>query len=211
MANPPGVRPRDRILAKAIELLGTHGFDAMTMRLLGDAVGLDNSSLYRHFRSKGDLVHSALDHVSAEVLAVVAPLIDNQQPTRLQALEAICVAAGGYFFDHPSSARLMVHWIMSIGEDGPGFVVSVSAKDTSRPGGELLTRFSGWLDDGVRNGELRRHSIPDALIMITGTLLLRPATRGYFLNSLEPKRSGSAARDAWLAELRIAISGFFAP
>src|SRR5436190_2776929 len=104
---------RDRILARAIELFATHGFEAMTMRRLGDAVGLDNSSLYRHFPSKAALADAVLDHVAGELFARTAPLLDPSRPVTLQGLEDVCAAAGLYVFDRPASARLMMHWMMS--------------------------------------------------------------------------------------------------
>src|ERR1700750_1387804 len=111
---------RDRILTRAIELFATHGFDTMTMRRLGEAVGLDNSSLYRHFPSKAALAAAVLDHVAGEIFARTAPQIDPSRPVTLQALEDFSAVAGLYFFDRPASARLMVHWIMSMGVGGPG-------------------------------------------------------------------------------------------
>jgi AcrR family transcriptional regulator len=202
---------RDRILVRAIELFAIHGFDAMTMRRLGDAVGLDNSSLYRHFRSKAALADAVLDHVAGELLARIARQIDPSRPVTLQALEDVCAAAGLYFFDHPASARLMVHWIMSVGVDGPGFAVSVPATDTSRPGGALLANLRSWLESGVRGGALREHAMPEAVVILLGAILIRPATRGHLLESMEPKRSVTAARTAWEKELRAAVRGAFAP
>jgi len=202
---------RDRILVRAIELFAIHGFDAMTMRRLGDAVGLDNSSLYRHFRSKAALADAVLDHVAGDLLARIARQIDPSRPVTLQALEDVCAAAGLYFFDHPASARLMVHWIMSVGVDGPGFAVSVPATDTSRPGGALLANLRSWLESGVRGGALREHAMPEAVVILLGAILIRPATRGHLLESMEPKRSVTAARTAWEKELRAAVRGAFAP
>ena len=181
------------------------------MRRLGDAVGLDNSSLYRHFRSKAALADAVLDHVAGEVFARTARQIDPSQPVTLQALEDACAAAGLYFFDHPSAARLMVHWIMSMGVDGPGFAVSVPATDTSRPGGALLALLRNWLETGVRGGALREHAMPEALVILLGAMLVRPATRGHLLASMEPKRTLTAARTAWENELRAAVRGAFAP
>jgi AcrR family transcriptional regulator len=206
-----GRSPRERILEQAIELFARDGFDAMTMRRLGDAVGLDNSSLYRHFRSKAALADAVLDHVSREILDRIASHIDPARPTTLAALEDVCAAAGLYFFDAPASARLAVHWIMSTGPDGEGFSVSVPATDTSRPGGQLLMRLRQWLVAGVRAGALRAHAIPDALVILMGMVLVRPATQGYLLASLEPKRSRSGARAVWEQELRAAVRGAFAP
>src|SRR6478735_8382190 len=84
--------PRDRILDRAIELFAVHGFEAMTMRMLGDAAGLDNSSLYRHFTSKTELANAVLDRVAGDFLAAIEVDIDSSQPVTLDALEAITAA-----------------------------------------------------------------------------------------------------------------------
>jgi AcrR family transcriptional regulator len=203
--------PRERILQRAIGLLATHGFSAMTMRQLAEAVGLDNSSLYRHFESKSVLVNAALDHVAAEALTSIAPHLDPSQPATLKALEDLCAAASGHFYDHPAAARLIVHWVMSTGERGPGFPISVPASDRSRPGGEAVTLVLDWMAAGVRNGELRRHAMPEALIILLGAILLRPATQGHLLASLEPKRPRQLAKAAWIQEVRATVRGAFAP
>ena len=177
------------------------------MRMLGDAVGLDNSSLYRHFASKALLADAVLDHVAGEFLAAIAPGLDLSQPATLDGLEDVAAAAGGYFFDRQPAARVMMHWVMS----ADGFAVSVPATDTSRPGGQLLVRLRDWLGAGVRRGALRKHAMPDAVIILLGAILLRPATYGHLLASIEPKRSRAAAAKAWEAELRATVRGAFAP
>jgi len=210
-ARDRGRRSRERILTRAIELLAVHGFDAMTMRLLGDAAGLDNSSLYRHFPSKAALIDAALDRAAGDVFAAVAPLIQPDVPLSLDSLEDICAAAGGYLFDHPFTARLIVHWIMSMGEQGAGFKVSVPATDKSRPGGKLLALLRARLDDATNHGRLRKHATPEALVIILGAIVVRPATYGHLFKTLEPKRRRKAARAAWEQELRAVIRGAFAP
>ncbi|HEY0435175.1 MAG TPA: TetR/AcrR family transcriptional regulator [Phenylobacterium sp.] len=207
----PDAAPRERILQHAIELFATLGFEATTMRRLGEAVGLDNSSLYRHFRSKAALADAVLDHVAAELVARVADRIQPSRPVTLQALEDVCATAGLYFFDQPAAARLMVHWLMSTGVDGPGLAVSIPATDVSRPGGALVAMLSAWLGAGVRGGVLRQHAMPEAVVILLGATLIRPATRGYLLASLEPKRTPAAARAAWEGELRATVRGAFAP
>lgn len=203
--------PRTRILAQAVDLFAIQGFDAVTMRQLGDAVGLDNSSLYRHFRSKAALVDGVLDHVAAEVFTTVAPLIDPTAPLTLTALENICATAGTYLFDNPSAARLLVHWIMSTGGEGGMFKVAVAATDKSRPGGKLLAALRDRLDDAVKHGRIRKHATPDALVIALAATIVRPATYGHLFKTLEPSRRREAARAAWEQELRAAIRGAFAP
>ena len=208
---PKADSPRDRILGSAVDLFAAHGFEAMTMRALGDAVGLDNSSLYRHFASKTELAHAVLDRVAGDFLTAIEEHIDPSRPATLDALEDIAAATGVYFFDRPAAARLMLHWIMSMGADGPGFGVSVSATDTTRPGGRLLSLLHTWLAEGVRRGVFRKHAMPEALIILLGAVLLRPATYGDLLASMEPKRTRLAARSAWERELRVTVRGAFAP
>jgi hypothetical protein len=100
---------------------------------------------------------------------------------------------------------------MSMGERGPGFVVSVPAADKRRPHGKLLELLSDWLEAGARRGVIRKHARPDALVFLFGAVLMRPATYGYLLRSLEPRRQKTAARKAWIAELRAVVRGAFAP
>lgn len=207
------ITPRERILSAAVELFAKHGFEAMTMRQLGEAVGLDNSSLYRHFRNKQALAEAVVERVTGEIFAQMAPQIGPTRAVSVDALEEICAALGLYFFDNQASARLMMHWIMSMGIDGPNgpHTVKVEAKDTSKPGGALLAILKSWLDAGVRGGVLREHAMPETVVILLGAMLVRPASRGYLLGSLEPDVPPKVARAAWEQELRAVIRGAFTP
>src|SRR3954451_17546574 len=57
---------RDRILATALEFADTAGVDALTMRRLGDELGFEAMSLYRHVANKNDLLDGMLDLVLTE-------------------------------------------------------------------------------------------------------------------------------------------------
>ena len=206
-----GNRSRERILAHAIELFAKHGFDAMTMRQLGDAAGLDNSSLYRHFPSKSALIDAVLDKAAGDAFATIASLINQTSPLTLQTLEDACAALGTYLFDHPAAARLIVHWLMSTGQEHDGAKVAVPATDRQRPGGKLVAALRTQLTEAAKVGRLRKHTQPEALVVLLGAVVLRPATYGYLLKTLEPRRSRNAARAAWEAELRATIRGAFAP
>ena len=181
------------------------------MRVLGDAVGLDNSSLYRHFPSKAALIDGVLDRAAGDVFAAIAPFIDPVAPLTLSSLEDIGAAAARYLFDHPSTARLIVHWIMSMGEERGGVRIRVPATDKRRPGGKLLSLLRARLDDAAKNGRLRKHATPEALVILIGVAVVRPATYGHLFKTLEPKRTRAQARAAWEQELRAAIRGAFKP
>ncbi|GAA1847227.1 TetR/AcrR family transcriptional regulator [Brevibacterium marinum] len=57
---------RDHIVLTSIAFVDEHGLDALTMRRLGDVLGVEAMSLYRHVSGRGDLLEG-----------MVANLIDN--------------------------------------------------------------------------------------------------------------------------------------
>ena len=54
---------RARVLAAAIALADSDGLDAVSMRHVGDALGVEAMSLYRHVRDKDDLLDGMVDEV----------------------------------------------------------------------------------------------------------------------------------------------------
>ncbi|MDJ0324862.1 TetR/AcrR family transcriptional regulator C-terminal domain-containing protein [Cryobacterium sp. PH31-AA6] len=67
-AAPPRVRlNRDRVLHTAIALADTAGIDALTMRRLGEELGVEAMSLYNHVANKDDLLYGMIDRVYSEI------------------------------------------------------------------------------------------------------------------------------------------------
>jgi AcrR family transcriptional regulator len=58
---------RERVLAAAVALADEIGIDALSMRKLGEAVGVEAMSLYNHVASKEDLLDGMIDVVFAEI------------------------------------------------------------------------------------------------------------------------------------------------
>ncbi len=207
---PRGLDSRERVLAAARARFAAHGFAAVTMREIGEAAGLDNSSLYRHFRSKTELANAVLDRAAGEILALLSGALAPGDPPTLDALVETAGRLGVALFDRPDLARLIVHWVMSRGESGAVFSVGVRADDPRRPAGRLVLFVREWLARAERVRAIRRHADPDALVILIGALVLRPATHGHLLASLEPRRSRASARAAFEHELRAVVRGAFA-
>lgn len=72
--------PRERILEAALSLFAEKGFDAVTLRAIGARVGLHNSSLFHHFRSKAEMAQVVFDRVLARVLPILEPLAEDDRP-----------------------------------------------------------------------------------------------------------------------------------
>jgi AcrR family transcriptional regulator len=58
---------RDRVLRAAVALADTGGISSLSMRRLGEALGIEAMSLYNHVASKGDLLDGMIDIVFSEI------------------------------------------------------------------------------------------------------------------------------------------------
>ncbi len=97
-------RPLDRaaIVQAGLALVQEAGLDALTMRALGDRLGVKAASLYWHVRDRDEL----LDLV-AEALLSDVPALEPGASWRAAARDA-CVALQGTVVAHRDSARLLL-------------------------------------------------------------------------------------------------------
>ena len=58
---------RDTVLRAAVDLADRSGFDALTMRKLGEELGVEAMSLYNHVANKSDLLDGMIDFVFGEI------------------------------------------------------------------------------------------------------------------------------------------------
>jgi AcrR family transcriptional regulator len=65
--SPPARLSRDRILASALRLADRDGLEAVTMRRLGQALGVEAMSLYKHVANKDAILDGLLERVLTEV------------------------------------------------------------------------------------------------------------------------------------------------
>jgi AcrR family transcriptional regulator len=66
-AEPRTPLSRERILLAALALADAHGIEALSMRKLGEAVGVEAMSLYNHVPGKADLLDGLIDLVFSEI------------------------------------------------------------------------------------------------------------------------------------------------
>jgi AcrR family transcriptional regulator len=67
-ATPPGTPlSRERVLLAAVTFADEHGIRSLTMRKLGEALGVEAMSLYKHVASNGHLLDGMIDLVLSEI------------------------------------------------------------------------------------------------------------------------------------------------
>jgi AcrR family transcriptional regulator len=53
-------RTRQQILETAQRLFAEHGYDATSLQMIADEMGLTKAAVYYHFRAKSDILHAAM-------------------------------------------------------------------------------------------------------------------------------------------------------
>ncbi|MCU1568996.1 MAG: transcriptional regulator, TetR family [Pseudarthrobacter sp.] len=59
------------VLRIAVDVFNRHGYDATSMGILADNLGISKSAIYHHVPSKGDLLKLALDHALGGLEAIL--------------------------------------------------------------------------------------------------------------------------------------------
>lgn len=151
---------KERILAAARGLFAARGFDSVTIRDIGEAAGLTNPALYRHFADKEALgVELYRRSYDALLRAVEAAVTDGAEP--LDRIEACACAMVELFEAEPDL-------VLYIDEHQVRFWPRIRDAFEGR---NLSQQISRWVADARRSGALSRapaNALQVSLVM--GTL-----------------------------------------
>lgn len=167
--------PFERIVGAALEIVDTHGADALTLRALAQSMGSSTATLYRHVDSRSDLLGHVVDRVIGE--AQFDALAEEGMPWP-QSCARLATALFGAIARHPNAAPLLIETIPT-GPNAMAFrerclaVLLAAGFDTSTARafaatlGRFVIGFAMQLREGVdqaasdeRAGELMRGSDP---------------------------------------------------
>lgn len=149
-----GSEARSRILHAAYPLFVEHGYDAVSMQGIADAVPLNKATLYHHFQSKDDLF-----------LAVV-----RMAMSRLHTQILDFIAEGG------SAADQLIRVAVQIFEDSQsefGRLLTDARKNLSAEQQHLLTERCAdpWnLYEAIFSSAVANHEIPPVDITLAATM-----------------------------------------
>jgi AcrR family transcriptional regulator len=91
---------RQRVLDAAVAIADTDGIEALSMRRLGQALGVEAMSLYNHVANKGELVTAMVDRVVGEF-----DLPDDERRWEA-AIRRCAISAHDLLLEHPWACRL---------------------------------------------------------------------------------------------------------
>ena len=92
---------RARVLQAAVDLADRDGIDSVSMRRLGQHLGIEAMSLYTHIRGKGDLLDGMVDAVVGEIP------IDVEGPDWRTTLRRTILSARRVMLRHRWAARII--------------------------------------------------------------------------------------------------------
>ncbi|MGC8140544.1 TetR/AcrR family transcriptional regulator, partial [Salmonella enterica] len=80
------------ILDAATSVLGSKGYDLMTMDDVAGAVGISKPSLYKHFKSKEEILDAVIDRITGTLMREAEAIAANQQIPLLDRLTGSIMA-----------------------------------------------------------------------------------------------------------------------
>jgi len=98
---------RDRVLRAAVALADQAGMSALSMRKLGEALGVEAMSLYNHIASKSDLLDGMIDIVFGEIDLPARAGAGDGEPGWRAAMRRRAVSARQVLRSHPWAIGLM--------------------------------------------------------------------------------------------------------
>jgi AcrR family transcriptional regulator len=91
---------KERVLERAIALADKDGIDALSMRKLGQALGVEAMSLYNHVANKNELVTAMVDRVIEQFE------LPDDEPTWDAAIRRCAISAHDVLIEHQWACRL---------------------------------------------------------------------------------------------------------
>ena len=104
-----GTLTRQRVLEAAVDLADRHGIESVSMRRLGQELGIEAMSLYTHVRSKDDLLAGMVDVVIGQI-----PVRRNRGDWK-SSLRRTVLSARSVILRHPWAPRI----IETLADPGP--------------------------------------------------------------------------------------------
>jgi AcrR family transcriptional regulator len=96
-----------RILDEALALVDESGLDGLTTRALGRRLGVDPTAIYRHFRSKQELLTALADRIVGSGSGDQPAIVDGDGSPRGQ-LRSACLGLRRALLAHPAMTALVV-------------------------------------------------------------------------------------------------------
>ncbi len=98
---------RQAILEAALRVLEVRGADALTVRSLGDELGMHPTAFYRYFRDKDELLRGVADLILADVLDGLEPAAAGDDEAALAEARTLTIRLRSVLVNRPAAAQVL--------------------------------------------------------------------------------------------------------
>jgi AcrR family transcriptional regulator len=112
---------RDQILSAAVVLFHEHGYHATGLDEIGAAAGITGPGIYRHFRSKEEILETLVRERGEMVMAEVDRIAGSRMAP-LDALEALARSYVDGIVNHPSLAVVAMYERHTLSDETRGWI-----------------------------------------------------------------------------------------
>ena len=183
---------QEQIIEAALELIGAEGVNALSIAGIAERVGIVPSALYRHFKSKDDVLDAVLKSLKTRLLGNVS-IVRKETPGALPRLKSLLMRHARMLSEN--RAIPLVVFSDGIYTGHPERKAKVAAIITS-----YLSKIQKIVEEGIQDGSIRENVVSTtASVMFLGLIL--PAA--VILNVSEGNFDMNAhVENAWPAFVR---------
>ncbi|CAA0080705.1 HTH-type transcriptional repressor KstR2 [Halioglobus japonicus] len=138
---------REEILQVAAKLFASRGFEAASIREIGDAAGILSGSLYHHFKSKDEMLHDLLKRFVDKLVPLYESVLAESEDVS-ETLSNLIAAGLKVSLDHSSELTVIMHERKFLNRNPEFSYVNEVMLEVERI-------WYGVLQEGVRSGAFR--------------------------------------------------------
>lgn len=147
---------KKRILDEARELFFKFGYSRITMDELASSIGISKKTLYKHFRSKEDLIKGAITGLMQEAMANMAGIIHNPEIEYLEKLKQLILFIGNL------AAKIGTEPLQDLQREVPHIWSEFEAAREKF----ILANFRDFIREGVQKGIIRNDVNQEIILLI---------------------------------------------
>jgi len=155
---------QEQIIEAALDLIGTEGVYALSIAGIAERVGIVPSALYRHFKSKDDVLDAVLELIKARLLANVTQ-VRKETPNALPRLKSLLMRQVRMINEN----RAIPHVVFSDG------IYSGHPERKAKVASIIITYLGNIqkiVEEGIQDRSIRQDVIPStASVMFLGMIL----------------------------------------
>ncbi len=145
---------KEQIVKAAIDIIGSDGIHGFTTSRVAGRVGISEANLYRHFKNKDAILGALIDNIEENLIGNLGKIKEEKIPAIFK-MERIFKLHTAYIQENPGIPRIVfsseILFMRGLHKKLLSFV------------NRYLKMLSGILDEGVREGSIRKNINPDAM------------------------------------------------